>query len=890
MPPRELPKRYDSRGVESRIYDFWEKGRFFESRISKKSPFVIVIPPPNVTGALHMGHALNETIQDILIRFKRMQGLNALWLPGTDHAGIATQNVVERELAAKNTTRQDLGRERFLEEVWRWKEEYGSRIIEQLKRLGNSCDWSRTRFTMDEGLSKAVIEAFVTLYERGYVYRGLYIINWCPRCHTALAEDEVEKREESGKLWYLRYPLKGKEGEVTVATTRPETMLGDTAVAVNPSDERFKNLIGTKLILPLIGREMPVIADDFVDPAFGTGCVKVTPAHDPNDFEMGKRHGLESVNVMREDGVINENGEPYAGLDRFEARKKVVADLKEQGLLAKIEDYTVPLGHCYRCDTIIEPRLSDQWFVSMKPLAAKAIEATESGRVRFHPERWTKEYLRWLNEVRDWCISRQIWWGHRIPAYYCSCCDHVTVARQEPAECGECGCREFRQDEDVLDTWFSSALWPFSTFGWPEKKARKELDYYYPTDVLVTDRGIIYFWVARMVMMGLELMENVPFSDVYIHGTILDEIGRKMSKSLGNGIDPIEMIDRYGADAVRFSLIMLTAEGQDVRLSVGKFEMGRNFCNKLWNATRFALMNLEEVKAARIELDALQFEDKWILSRLHRTIEGVSRDLEQYHFNSAIQTLYAFFWHDFCDWYLESIKGRMRSSDAAAASVLAWTLDNALRMLHPFIPFITEELWGYLDEAAPRRGLRGGEASRPLMTACWPGLRGDLLDGELEERMGVLQDVVRAVRLIRNKQSLGEKTKLDAVIKVPSEQLAQFLQAHEEKLSDLALIKKAEISVDAEKPPSSAAEVAGEIQVFVPLAAGQADIQRKHLKKKLRDVESMLARSEAKLNNEAFLNKAKPEVVEREKARLKELVVQKDKMQEALELAGEGSS
>jgi len=881
----KLQSRYAPHAVEDGVYRMWEEGGYFESRVNGKAPYVIVIPPPNVTGALHMGHALNETIQDILIRFRRMQGYNALWLPGTDHAGIATQNVVEKELAKRNVTRQELGRDKFLEEVWKWKEEYGQQILNQLKKLGASCDWSRTRFTMDEGLSRAVKEAFITLYERGYIYRGLYIINWCPRCHTALSDDEVERRDEPGKLWYLKYPFKEGQGFVTVATTRPETMLGDTGVAVNPKDERFRSIAGKKLILPLIGREMPVIADEFVDPAFGTGCVKVTPAHDPNDFEMGKRHNLESVNIMREDGTINENGGAYSGLERFEARRRVVEDLQKQGLLEKIEDYSVPLGHCYRCDTVIEPRVSDQWFVSMKPLARKAIEATETGRVQFHPQRWTREYLRWLEEVRDWCISRQIWWGHRIPAYYCTNCDFMAVGREAPAKCEKCGRTDFRQDEDVLDTWFSSALWPFSTLGWPDEKAEKELDYYYPTSVLVTDRGIIYFWVARMVMMGIELMGDVPFSHVYIHGTILDEVGRKMSKSLGNGIDPIEMIEQFSADAVRFSLIMLTAEGQDVKLSVGKFEMGRNFANKLWNASRFALMNLEKVKAGKINKDALQFEDRWILSRLNRTAGEVTADLEGFHFNSAIQKLYAFFWHDYCDWYLEMIKKRLRAGDACAASVLAWTLDNCLRMLHPFVPFITEEIWRHLNRCAADRGLDSKEKNEKLITTPWCAGSGELADEAVEKEMELLQDVVRAVRLIRNKQNCGERQKLDATIKVACRSDGEFLERHREKLADLALLDKIHIGVDARKPEGAVAEVAGEITVFVPLKGGaDADVQRERLKKKLENIESVLSRTETKLGNKNFLEKAKPEVVEREKVRLQELLAQKEKLVETIKL------
>jgi valyl-tRNA synthetase len=653
-----------------------------------------------------MGHALNNTLQDVIIRFRRMQGMNALWVPGTDHAGIATQNVVEREIAKEGLTRDQLGREKFLERVWKWKEQNGNRIINQLRRLGSSCDWTRTRFTMDEGLSRAVRQAFVTLFNNGLIYRGHRLIHWCPRCRTALADDEVENRDAQGSLWYLLYPVKGRrDRHVAVATTRPETMLGDTAVAVNSGDDRYADLVGQTLVLPLMEREIPVIADDAVDPRFGTGAVKVTPAHDFADFEIAGRHDLEVISIMGPDASMNENAGAFSGLDRFAARDKVVEALESRDLLQKTEPYAATLPHCYRCSTVVEPRLSDQWFVRMKELAAPAIDVAGRGKLRFHPARWKREYLRWLENVRDWCISRQIWWGHRIPVWTCRDCEKVIAAIEEPKTCPQCQSSDLEQDPDVLDTWFSSALWPFSTLGWPDDTP--DLEYYYPTSTLITDRGILYFWVARMVMMGLRLMRNVPFTDVYVHGTILDEQGRKMSKSLGNGIDPIEMIDQYGTDAVRASLVLLSTEGQDLKLSPTKFEMGRNFVNKVWNAARFAVTRIAEgPPVAAPSGEALGFADRWILSRLQRAVREATDAFDGFRYHEAVTTIYRFVWNEYCDWYVELTKFSLREGGTgaqAARAVLAHVLDRSLRLLHPICPFITEELWTRLSEAAPFR-------------------------------------------------------------------------------------------------------------------------------------------------------------------------------------------
>jgi len=877
----DIAPRYDPKDVEDRLYAFWQKGGFFHSEPEAGRPmYSIVIPPPNVTGALHMGHALNNTIQDILIRWKRMQGLNALWMPGTDHAGIATQNVVEKEIAKKKLTRHDLGREKFVEEVWKWKDVYHKRISSQLTKLGSSLDWERERFTMDDGLSAAVREAFVMLYEDGLIYRGKYIINWCPRCHTALSDDELEYEDHEGHLWYIQYPFKDEPHlHVTVATTRPETMLGDTAVAVNPKDERFAELIGKTLVLPVVEREIPIIADDFVDPEFGTGAVKVTPAHDPNDFDIGRRHDLEQVVVMNPDGTMNENaGADYDGMDRYECREALVQELKLKKLIEAVDPYQHSVGHCYRCHDVIEPYLSDQWFVKMRPLADKAMKATTDGRVTLHPERWTNVYMQWLENVRDWCISRQLWWGHRIPAWYCDDCGEITVARDDPTECASCKSKNIRQDEDVLDTWFSSDLWPFSTLGWPE--STPELDYYYPTSVLVTDRGIIYLWVARMVMMGLYVMKDIPFSDVYIHGTILDEQGRKMSKSLGNGIDPIVMIEGgvdqgreypgYGADAVRFSLVSLTVEGQDVKLSPSKFEYGRNFANKIWNAARFVLLNMDALSGERPTAKAV--EDRWILSRLSRTVEKVTRSLDLYRFNEAADTLYHFAWHDFCDWYLEIVKPRLREEGdvkAGAQAVLARVLDGVLRMLHPLMPFLTEEVWQHLKKKAGT--LESGDVPS-IMVAPWPEAVPNETDDDAEGAMALLQSIVRGVRNIRSKMNIQERLELTAVVSAPDEAVAAKLAEHADFVKQMAILSELEIGVGLEKPPSSAVEVVEGIQVFVPLEGViDADAERARLQSRIEKAEAQLAAVDKKLGNENFVTKAPAEIVQRERDRRAEL-------------------
>lgn len=879
--------QYNSKEIEDKWYRLWEEKGFFHSRPdAAKKPYTIVIPPPNVTGALHMGHALNNIIQDILIRWRRMQGYNALWMPGTDHAGIATQNVVERELAAKHIKREHLGRDRFVEEVWRWKNLYGSTIIKQLKKLGSSCDWARERFTMDDGLSAAVKETFVRLFEKGLIYKGKYLINWCPRCCTALADDEVEHEEHDGYLWYIKYPFKDAPHLfVVVATTRPETMLGDVAVAVNPKDERYKDMIGETLILPVVGRELPIIADDFVDPSFGTGAVKVTPAHDPNDFEMGKRHGLKPIAVMLGNGTMNDEAGEYAGMDRFECREALVEALKLQKHIEVVTPHKHSVGHCYRCHTVIEPYISEQWFVRMRHLADAAIKSTQRKAVTFYPERWEKVYLSWLENVRDWCISRQIWWGHRIPAWYCQDCGATIVSVITPKHCSKCSSAALRQDEDVLDTWFSSALWPFSTMGWP--KRTPELGYYYPTSTLVTDRGIIYFWVARMVMMGLEMMQHVPFSNVYIHGTILDEQGRKMSKSLGNGIDPLVMIDHYGADAVRFSIIVLTTEGQDLKLSESKFEMGRNFTNKLWNAGRFVMMNLKEDHQAEVgeELLSPRFEDRWILSRLHSTIEVCTASLEQFKFNEAAMSVYDFTWHSFCDWYLEMVKSRLYEplsyhDKKAAQTILAKVFGQILHLLHPFVPFITEELWQHLKGVISENKLDTQQVpdSECLIRDVWPTVDKQLPDPEVEKVMATLQDIIRAIRNIRSKMNIKEKQKLTAVISV-SDDIEFELKKHSMLLIRMANLERLEIGRELAKPDNSACEVIGQIQAFVPLA-GLIDnsVEKERQANYLKQLEEHLAIVKGKLENKNFAAKAPPHVVAMEQNREKELTEQINKI------------
>ncbi len=872
----EIPKHYNPKNVEDRWYQFWVEGGYFNADVNpEKTPYTIVIPPPNVTAALHMGHAYNNTIQDIYIRFKRKQGYETLWLPGTDHAGIATQNVVEKELRKEGKTRFNLGREAFVKRVWEWKEQYGNRIIFQLKKMGASCDWRRERFTMDEGLSHAVREVFIRLYNKGWIYRGKYIINWCPRCGTALSDEEVEYKDLKGHLWYIKYPVKGSSDYLVVATTRPETMLGDTAVAVHPEDERYAHLIGQTVILPLVEREIPVIADRQVDPEFGTGAVKVTPAHDPNDFQIAQRHNLPHVNILNNDGTLNENAGAYAGMDRFEARKKVVADLESRGLLLKIEDHEHSVGHCHRCGTVIEPWLSEQWFVKMKDLAKPAMEVVRDGRIQFHPaERWLKTYLNWLENIRDWCISRQLWWGHRIPVYYCQDCGHTVAAHETPQKCEKCGGTHFKQDEDVLDTWFSSWLWPFSTLGWPE--ATPELRYFYPTDLLVTGPDIIFFWVARMIMAGMEFMKDIPFKDVYLNGIVRDHLGRKMSKSLGNGIDPVEIIDKYSADAMRFTLIMLSSEGQDINLAESHFEMGRNFSNKIWNAYRFLTMNLETPQDNfRDYQKYFKLADFWILSRLQRAIEGVTSNLDNFRVNDSLNAVYHFFWHEFCDWYLELIKPRL-AEDAdpldrqTARTVAVHVMKTAMSLLHPYIPFITEEIWHRLK--------RPDEA--PNVIAQWPQMDESLISDSAEAQMNFIQEFISAVRTIRSEMNVPPASKAQVKFKTEDENYRYLIEEYGHYIQRLARVEDIAQVPRSEKIPAAAMAVVEKVELFVPLA-GLIDIEveRQRLNKEIQRLEKQIASLEKKLQNEQFLTRAPERVVEQERNKLGNFKEKLEKLQ-----------
>ncbi len=859
---KELPKAYDFRGIEEKWYRFWEEKGYFKPQLDPKRPrFSVVIPPPNVTGMLHVGHALNTTLQDIMVRYKRMDGYDTLWVPGTDHAGIATQNVVEKQLAKEGLTRHDLGREKFLERVWEWKEQYGHRIITQLKRLGCSCDWSRLRFTMDKGLSRAVREVFVRLWEEGLIYRGDYIINWCPRCHTALADIEVEHEPTQGHLWYIRYPLVDGTGYVVVATTRPETMLGDTAVAVNPEDERYRHLIGQKIKLPLLGREIPIIADKEVDPEFGTGAVKVTPAHDFADFEMAKRHRLPFIKIMDENARLTKEAGPYAGLDRFEARKKVVEDLQAQGFLEKIEDYEVMLGHCYRCHQVVEPLLSKQWFVKMKPLATPAIAAVERNFTRLVPENWKNLYYDWMYNIRDWCISRQIWWGHRLPAWTCKDCGQVTVSRKDPTSCVYCGSENIVQEEDVLDTWFSSALWPFSTLGWPEHT--RELELFYPTSLLVTSFDILYFWVARMLMMGLHFMGAVPFRTVYIHALVRDEHGQKMSKSKGNVIDPLEMIEKYGTDALRFTLAALAAQGRDIRLSESRIEGYRHFVNKIWNASRFVLMNLSDFESIALEPDKLPKECKWILARLSRVIRRVRKALEDYEFDQAALALYHFFWHEYCDWFIEMSKRLLSKKDTRriAQNVLLYVLEGTLRMLHPFMPFVTEEIW----QALPHQG-------ESIMVASYPKPLPQYEDEALEKEMEKLKAIIVAIRAIRSDYNLHPSAELSVLVLAEREPTRRLFREAEETIRLLARVRDLQFIEDGSRPKGAASAVLEDAEIFVPLE-GLVDVETelKKLAKEESKVLKELARVQGRLSNDNFLKKAPQEVVEKEKERAQQL-------------------
>lgn len=867
-----IPKRYDPHKVEETWYRFWEENGYFKAKADpSKRPFSVVIPPPNITGSLHMGHALNNTLQDIIVRFKRMQGFDTLWLPGTDHAGIATQNVVEKELHKEGLTRWDLGRERFLERVWRWKEEYGERIIVQLKRLGASCDWSRQRFTMDPGLSEAVREVFVRLYEDGYIYRGDYIINWCPRCLTALSDIEVEHHPINGHLYYIRYPLKDKTTHVVVATTRPETMLGDTAVAANPEDKRYASLIGKTAILPILKREIPLISDPVVDPDFGTGLVKVTPAHDVDDFEIARRHNLPLINILNQDASMNENAGPYRGLDRYECRKRLVEDLERDGFLEGIKDYAFSIGKCYRCHTAIEPYLSRQWFIRMKELAIPAIQAVKDGKVRFIPSGWEKTYFEWMSNIRDWCISRQIWWGHRIPAWYCDDCGATVVLREEPRVC-RCGSRDLRQDQDVLDTWFSSALWPFSTMGWPKKT--KDLEIFYPTSLLSTGFDIIYFWVARMIIMGLRFMGEVPFRDVYIHALIKDLEGQKMSKSKGNIIDPLDIIQEYGADALRFTLSILAIQGRDILISRDRIKGYRDFCNKIWNAGRFILMNLDGYDPDHSP-KSYELCDRWVLSRLDQVISLVTTSLEEYNFNCAARTLYEFVWHEYCDWYIELAKIRLYGRDPSLRmdiqAYLLRTIETLLRLLHPFMPFITEEIWQRLPIKRKERS---------IMVSDWPTPSG-VLDLEAVNMMSMVMRVVYGFRNIRSELHIPPSERPIGLIKCIDEE--GTLKGHRDYVTFLSGLSGLEIGSDLVKPPHSATFLIDGMELYLPLE-GIVDLEkeRKRLIKELHKIDEELLRAEKRLSNPDFIKRAREEVVQMENKRLEELKARHKRLVENL--------
>ncbi|NVN92844.1 MAG: valine--tRNA ligase [Desulfuromonadales bacterium] len=884
---KELAKGYEPHDVEKRWYAEWEqKGYFHAEATSDKKPYSIVIPPPNVTGALHMGHALNNTLQDILCRWKRMQGYNVLWMPGTDHAGIATQNVVERQLAADGQDRHDLGREAFIERVWQWKAESGGQIIGQLKRLGASCDWERERFTMDEGLSRAVRTVFVKLYQDGLIYRDNRLINWCPRCHTALSDIEVEHEDKKGHLWHIRYPVVGEAGRfVTVATTRPETMLGDTAVAVHPEDERYADLIGKKVLLPLVNREIPVVADEYVDREFGTGVVKITPAHDFNDFEVGLRHGLDKINVLDESGVINAAGHQYEGMDRFAARTRIVAELEEAGLLEKIEDHAMSVGGCYRCKTVVEPYLSLQWYVKVAPLAERALKAVKEGRTRILPKQWENTYYDWMENIRDWCISRQIWWGHRIPAWFCDHCGAVTVAMETPTACSSCNSDEIRQETDVLDTWFSSGLWPFSTMGWPDQTP--ELKSFYPTSCLVTGFDILFFWVARMMMMGLHFMDEVPFTDVYIHALVRDAQGQKMSKSKGNVIDPLTIIDQYGTDAFRFTLAAFAAQGRDIKLAEERIAGYRNFCNKVWNAARFTLMNLDGFDPETVVFEQLSLSqgDKWILHRLNETARLVDETLTGYRYNESATALYQFTWSEFCDWYLELSKQDLYNGTPERKQttqyILWYTLDHLLRMLHPFMPFITEEIW----QALPKQGRgTGSQGPASIMLASFPMTVEYLAFPEEAVAMERVMDVISAIRNIRGEMEVPPSKQIAVLLSCTSRESLELMQRSEGAIINLARISELTIGMELEKPEDASIQVAGDVQIFVPLRGlVNVEEEERRLTKEIGKIEKEIEMFSKKLQNPSFVDRAPADVVAKEREKLTEVTGKKRVLEESLE-------
>ncbi|TYQ16502.1 UNVERIFIED_CONTAM: valyl-tRNA synthetase [Acetivibrio alkalicellulosi] len=872
-----IAKTYDPKQVEDRIYDEWQQKGYFHAEIDqKKTPYTIVIPPPNITGQLHMGHALDNTLQDILIRWKRMQDYCALWLPGTDHASIATEARIVETMAKEGITKESLGREKFLERAWEWKKHYGGRIVDQLKKLGSSCDWERERFTMDEGLSDAVKEVFIRLYKKGLIYRGERIINWCPKCNTSISDAEVEHNEKSGNFWHIKYPVKEGNEYVIVATTRPETMLGDTAVAVNPNDERYKHLIGKMVVLPLMNREIPVIADDYVDMEFGTGVVKITPAHDPNDFEVGLRHNLQQIRVMNDDATMNELAGQYCGMDRYEARKQIIEDLKNLDLLFKVEDHTHNVGACYRCTTVIEPIISKQWFVKMEPLAKPAIEVVKNGTIKFVPERFSKIYYNWMENIQDWCISRQLWWGHRIPAYYCLECGYMMVEDEMPDVCPKCNSTRIEQDPDTLDTWFSSALWPFSTLGWPEET--EDLKYFYPTSVLVTGYDIIFFWVARMIFSGMEHMGEEPFKHVFIHGIVRDAQGRKMSKSLGNGIDPLEIIEKYGTDALRFALTIGTSPGNDMRFSDEKVEFSRNFANKIWNASRFVLMNFDEnLDFSNVDTDKFTTSDKWILSRINTLSKEVTDNMEKFELGIALQKIYEFIWEEFCDWYIELVKPRLYDKDdpsrLEAQYVLNHVLGLSMKLLHPFMPFITEEIYCHLLNE-----------DQSIMISKWPEYNEKYSYTKEENNMSFIMSIIKNIRNIRSEMNVPPSRKAKTIFVASNTQHQKILDEGKVFFERLGFSSEVVIQSDKSGVPSDAvASVLSGVEIFIPLE-DLIDIEKEveRLERELKNLQSELDRVDKKLSNEGFVSKAPQKVIDEEKAKKEKYQEMHQKVSERL--------
>lgn len=866
---KELEKNYNPKAMEDRLYKMWEDNNYFHAKPNpEKEPYTIVIPPPNITGVLHMGHALDNTMQDILIRFKRMQGYEALWQPGTDHASIATEVKISKKLAEEGIDKKELGRDGFMEKAWEWKEEYGGTIVEQLKKLGSSCDWERERFTMDEGLSKAVTDVFIKYYEKGYIYKGNKLINWCPVCKTTISEAEVEHEEQNGHFYHIAYPIKGTDQKLELATTRPETLLGDSAVAVHPDDDRYKDLVGKTVILPLVGREIPIIADTYVDREFGTGVVKITPAHDPNDFEVGQRHDLAQINVLNDDATINEHGGKYEGMDRYEARKQMIADLKEEGLLIKIEDHVHNVGTHDRCNTVIEPLIKSQWFVKMEDLAKKAIDVYQQGELEFVPARYGKIYMNWLENLHDWCISRQLWWGHRVPAYYCEKCGHMEIAKEKPCTCTKCSHDEFHQDEDSLDTWFSSALWPFSTLGWPE--STEEFKYFYPTSVLVTGYDIIFFWVIRMVFSALEFTEELPFKKVIIHGLVRDSQGRKMSKSLGNGVDPLEVIDKYGADALRLSLVTGSSPGSDMRYYDERVEASRNFANKIWNASRFIMMYDIDAVDENIDVGTLKDEDKWILSKVNTLIQEVTENLDKYEYGIVVTKLTEFIWEEFCDWYIEMVKPRLYDETDTTRNAALWTLKTvlvtSLKLLHPYMPFITEEIF---------QTVLGDEAS--IMVSDWPRVKEEWKFAKEEESISILKEAIRNIRNIRGEMNVSPKKKTKLIVVTEHEKTASIFEEGRKFLETLAFSNEIVIQKDKEGIEDDFVSVIVQnAEIYIPFSE-LVDIEKEieRLKQEQKKLEKEVERVDKKLGNPGFVNKAPEKVINEEKekqAKYKELL------------------